>query len=62
MHYYIRNNNLKIKEIAERHMYQDELLMSTMDYLFIHLISGSDWNKDYDLQGKLNLIKDKLKL
>jgi hypothetical protein len=43
-------------------MYQDELLMSTMDYLFIHLISGSDWNKGYDLQGKLNLIKDKLEL
>lgn len=60
MHYYIKNNNLKIKEVAERHMYQNELLMSSMDNLFIHLISGSDWNKDYDLQGKLNLIKEKL--
>ena len=61
MYYYIRDNNLNVKNISNlKYINTDNLLMETFEDIFVHLISGSDWNKDYDLQGKLDFIKDKL--
>lgn len=62
MHHYLKNNNLKIKHISENYINYDRLLMSNLDDIFIHLISGSDWNKNYDLKDKLKFIENIIKV
>jgi len=58
LYYYIKNNNPIIKRINEHHFNDDKTRMANLDDLFIHLISGSNWNKDYDLESKLLFIKN----
>jgi hypothetical protein len=62
MYYYIKENNLNIKRVNESYFDVDRMLMSNLDNTFIHLISGSGWNSNYDLEGKLTLLKEKLNL
>jgi hypothetical protein len=62
LYYYIKNNNLNIKRISESSLETDELLMSSLDNIFLHLISGSGWNKNYDLESKINLMLKKLNI
>ncbi len=62
MYYYITNNNLKIRNIGESYLQDGKLLIANLDDTFVHLISGSDWNGNYDLVGKLNYIKEKFNI
>ena len=38
------------------------MLISNLDNLFIHLISGSNWNKNYDLENKILFVKNIIKI
>lgn len=60
MYYYMKNNNLKKKVISERHIFDGDMLMAILDYSFLHLISGSDWNSNYNLIKKLEYLKEVL--
>jgi hypothetical protein len=62
IYYYIKNNNLSVKKINESYFDTDSMLMSNLDDIFIHLISGSGWNSTYDLESKLILLKEKIKI
>jgi hypothetical protein len=57
---YILDNNLDIKHISEIYIHNNDILMSSLDGIFIHLISGSGWNSNYDLDKKLDIIKNNL--
>lgn len=57
MYYFLKNNNLKIKKLDTKYLNNSKELMQTHENIFLHLISGSDWNKDYDLESKLDKIK-----
>jgi len=57
MYHYIKDNNVCIKYMNEGYIESGPMLMSILDNIFIHLISGSDWNKDYNLNGKIEYIK-----
>lgn len=60
LYYYIQNNNLKVKSVNEIYFNDGELLSSNLDNIFIHLVSGSDWNKNYNLQEKINFLLKKI--
>lgn len=62
MYHYIKNNNPKIRYISENHIENGPMLMSILENTFVHLISGSDWNKEYNLNGKINYIKEKFEI
>ena len=62
MYYYIKNNNLNIKKVNESYFYDGGMLMSNLDNIFIHMISGSGWNPYYDLENKLISLKEIIKL
>ena len=58
----IKNNNLNIKKVNESYFYDGGMLMSNLDNIFIHMISGSGWNPYYDLENKLISLKEIIKL
>lgn len=60
LYYYIKNNNLKIKNVNESYFNNGEFLSSNLDDIFIHLISGSNWNTNYNLQEKINFLLKKI--
>jgi hypothetical protein len=62
MYYYIKDNNLNIKKVNESYFDDGSMLMSNLDNIFIHLISGSGWNSAYDLENKLIFLKEKIKI
>lgn len=62
MYHYITNNNLIIRNMHESYLQDGKLLIANIDDKFVHLISGSDWNGNYDLIGKLNYIKEKFNI
>lgn len=59
MYYYLQKHpELRMKYIEEVHQTHGEL-HACLDRVFIHLISGSDWNtQDYNLKKKLTEIKN----
>lgn len=60
LYYYIKNNNLKIKNVSETYFNDGKLLSSNLDDIFLHLISGSNWNTNYNLEEKLNFLLKKI--
>ncbi len=62
LYHYIKDNDPKIRHISEDHIENGPMLMSILENTFVHLISGSDWNKQYDLNGKIDYIKEKYKI
>lgn len=62
IYYYIKNNNLNVRKINESYFDNGRMLMSNLDNIFLHLISGSGWNSNYDLANKLRFLKEKLSI
>lgn len=62
MYLYIKNNNPNIKRIKESYFDTGKMLMANLDDIFIHLISGSGWNTNYDLENKLRFLISYLNL
>lgn len=60
MYYYIRNNNLNIRRANENHIGDKGNVMSNIDDLFIHVISGSGWNPDHNLDWKINHLRENI--
>ena len=57
LYYYILNNKPKCKFINEKYFDTDKMLMSNLDDKFIHLISGSGWNPNFDLEKKIEYLQ-----
>lgn len=64
MYYYIKNNNFNIKKIKCTYdvTVNGGNELDSHDDIFIHLISGSGWNSNYDLESKLVSLKKILKI
>jgi hypothetical protein len=56
MHHYIKGK--KTKEIGTEYVNEGSRLMAVHDGIFLHLISGSGWNGQYDLIYKLDTIRN----
>lgn len=61
MHGYIADHTMTRREISTEYIGSGEQLMAMHDGIFLHLISGSDWNKDYDLGAKLRSVNKIIK-
>ncbi len=57
LYYYIKYNNLRYKHIGTSYLGEGSAMMATHDGIFLHLISGSDWNSQYDLSSKINMME-----
>lgn len=58
MYEYIKSRTQK--HVREKYINQGNLLSATLDGIFLHLISGSGWNDNYDLVGKLRILSEKI--
>jgi hypothetical protein len=63
MHYYLKKNKLNNKIVKELFFNdQTPLRYSIIDDKFVHIISGSNWNINYNLNKKFKIIKEKFNL
>ena len=58
MYYYLKNNNLSVRKLDTKYINKGEELIATHENIFLHLISGSDWNKNYNLKSKIDFFKN----
>lgn len=62
LYYYIQNSkNINIKKIKEEYVYIDTDKVSILDSIFLHLIGGSGWNKEINLEKKIKYLKDSIR-
>jgi hypothetical protein len=55
-HYISKNKDFKIKKISERHIRLENNIVSKLDDKFIHLIGGSGWNPNINIEEKVNYL------
>lgn len=59
LYYYItKNKDLKIKKITENHINIENNMISNLDDRFIHLVGGSGWNRNVNLEQKINYLNN----